>query len=118
MAFHMLSAGEGDALIVARLLNSVCSAYLVDVMIEARSSMEMFQLAEATLHECAARGEAEGQFQGSTQGLIAIQQVLTLHDKQLLDVPAWVLAEAQTRLARLLDRDGLSPIVPGPTLST
>jgi hypothetical protein len=112
MAYHMLATGRGNTSIIAQLFSAIYCAYFVDCATQGWSDLEMFRLAEATLHECAVRGKTGGRFEGAPEGMIAIQQVLVLRDQQLLSVPAYTIADAQTRLARFLASDDISPFAP------
>jgi hypothetical protein len=112
MAYHMLVTGRGNTSIIGQLFSTIYCAYFVDDATRGRSDPEMFRLAEAALHECAVRGKTEGRFEGSPDGMIAIQQVLVLRDRQFLSVPAYIVADAQTRLARFLASDDISPLAP------
>ncbi|QQK03788.1 hypothetical protein JFN94_06395 [Burkholderia anthina] len=112
MAYHSLATGGGNASIIAQLFSAVYCAYFVHEATEGRANLDVFRVAEAALHDCAIRGKAEGKFTTATDGMIAVQKVLTLRDEQLLNVSAHVIADAQARLAKFLTNDLLSPIAP------
>ncbi|MFP6557783.1 hypothetical protein WJ542_05520 [Paraburkholderia sp. B3] len=112
MAYHMLVTGQGNLSIIGQLFSAIYCAYFVDDVTQGRSDPDMFRLAETALHECAVRGKAEGRFEGSSEGMIAIQRVLSLRDQQFLSAPAYIIADAQTRLARFLASDDISPFAP------
>ncbi|MDN7701339.1 hypothetical protein R0290_13715 [Burkholderia semiarida] len=112
MAFHTLVNGEGSGSAVAQLFGAVYGAYYVHEATVGRTDLDAFRLAEAALHDCAVRGKAEGKFTTTADGMAAIQKVLIFRDEQLLNLPAYIIADAQARLSEFVVNDSLSPIVP------
>ncbi|MBY4801991.1 hypothetical protein K6W78_18480 [Burkholderia cepacia] len=112
MAYHTLAPGEGNGSVVAWLFSTIYCAYFVHEATEGRTDLDLFRVAEAVLHDCAVRGKAEGKFTTTADGMIALQKVLALRDEQLLNVPTYVIVDAQARLSEFVTNDLLSPIAP------
>ncbi|AWY65027.1 hypothetical protein A8H36_07060 [Burkholderia thailandensis] len=112
MAYHTLASREGNGSVVAQLFSAVYGAYFTHEATEGRTDLDWFRVAEAALHDCAVRGKAEGKFTTTADGMIAVQKVLVVRDEQLLNLPSYIIADAQARLAAFLANDLLSPIVP------
>lgn len=113
-AYYALTAGEGDALTVAHLLDVVYTAYFINEMIEGKFPIEVFSVARAALHECAVSGECSGNFDVPIAVQTEIQLVLSLYLYHLTRVPVFIHTSAEERAALCLSPKSSSTILREP----
>ncbi|WP_141715789.1 hypothetical protein [Burkholderia ubonensis] len=92
------------------MFHAIYVAYFVHEAIVGRRNLDVFRVADAALHESAARGKASDVWEISDDGSAAIERVLLMHDQQLTNAPVHIIASAQERPDRFLTTDELSPI--------
>ncbi|MDN7587262.1 hypothetical protein [Burkholderia seminalis] len=105
------SGNNGTTDAVSKVFQTIYLAYFVHEATVGRRDLDQFRVAEATVVECAVAGKKTGTFTVPADGRAAIEHVLLMHDRQLANVPAHVIASAHARLAQFVATDKLSPIV-------
>ncbi|WP_143135834.1 hypothetical protein [Burkholderia ubonensis] len=110
LALASLQTGNGSTDAIGKLFHAIYVAYFVHEATVRRRDLDVFRIAEAALHESAARGKASDVWEISDDGRAAIERVLLMHDQQLTNAPVHVISSAQERLDRFLTTDELSPI--------
>jgi hypothetical protein len=111
LALATLRSGKGGSDTVGRLFHAIYVSYFVHEATTGRVDLDVFRAAEAALQGSAVRGKGNGVCDISGDGCTAVEQVLTIHDRQLESIPRHVIENAQKRLDRFMSTDDLSPIV-------
>lgn len=110
LALASLQSGSGTPDAVSKVFQTIYLAYFVHESTVGRHDLDQFRVAEAAVVECAVAGKKAGIFEIPAAGRAAVEHILLMHDRQLANVPAHLIATAHTRLAQFVATDKLSPI--------
>ncbi len=110
LALTSLQSGNGTTDAVSKVFQTIYVAYFIHEATVGRRDLDQFRVAETAVVECAVAGKKTGAFEIPTSGRTAVEHVLLMHDQQLANVPAHVIASAHVRLAQFVATDKLSPI--------
>lgn len=110
LALASLQSGHGTPDALSTVFQTIYLAYFVHEAVVGRQDLDQFRAAEAAVVDCAVAGKKNGAFEIPAEGRAAVEHVLLVHDQQLANVPAHVIAAAHVRLAQFVAGDKLSPI--------
>ncbi|WP_124885174.1 hypothetical protein [Burkholderia stagnalis] len=110
LALASSRSGSGSSDAVSKVFQTIYITYFIHEATVGRQDLDQFRVAEAALVECAATGKNTGAFEIPANGRTAVEQILLMHDWQLANVPAHVIASAHVRLAQFIATEKLSPI--------
>jgi len=110
LALASLQGGNGTPDAVSKVFQTIYIAYFIHEATIGRQDLDQFRAAEAAVVECAVAGKKTGTFEIPASGRAAVEHILLMHDQQLTDVPAHVIASAHVRLAQFIATEKLSPI--------
>ncbi|MDF3086380.1 hypothetical protein [Burkholderia sola] len=110
LALALLQSGNGTSDAVSKVFQTIYVAYFVHEATVGRHDLEQFRVAETAVVACAVTAKKTGAFEIPTDGRTAVESILLMHDQQLTNVPAHVIATAHVRLAQFIATEKLSPI--------
>ncbi|KVG35087.1 hypothetical protein WK72_21555 [Burkholderia ubonensis] len=110
LALASLHAGNGTPDALSKVFQTIYLAYFVHEATVGRHNLDQFRMAEAAVVDCAVAGKKTGIFEIPAADRAAVEHVLLMHDQQLTNVPAHVIATAHVRLAQFITTEKLSPI--------
>lgn len=110
LALASLQSGSGSTDAVSKVFQTIYVAYFVHEATIGRQDLDQFRVAEAAVVECAIVAKKTGTFEIPTSGRAAVEHILLMHDQQLTNVAAHLIASAHVRLAQFVATDKLSPI--------
>ncbi|ARK91041.1 hypothetical protein [Burkholderia pseudomallei] len=104
------SGNNGTTDAVSKIFQTIYVAYFIHEATVGRHDLEQFRVAETAVVECAVAAKKTGAFEIPSSGRTAVEHILLMHDRQLTNVPAHLIATARTRLAQFVATEKLSPI--------
>ncbi|MBR7958857.1 hypothetical protein KDW41_00130 [Burkholderia vietnamiensis] len=110
LALASLQNGSGTADTISKVFQTIYLAYFVHEATVGRHDLDKFRMAEAAVVECAVAAKKTGAFEIPASGRASVEHILLMHDQQLANVPAHVIATAHVRLAQFIATEKLSPI--------
>ncbi|WP_157130321.1 hypothetical protein [Burkholderia cenocepacia] len=110
LALAALQSGSGSADAISKVFQTIYIAYYIHETTVGRDDLDQFRAAEAAVVECAVAVKKTGAFEILASGRAAVEHILLMHDHQLANVPAHVIATAHVRLAQFIATEKLSPI--------
>ncbi|HDR9101087.1 TPA: hypothetical protein QDB15_005693 [Burkholderia vietnamiensis] len=110
LALASLQSGNGTADAISKVFQTIYLAYFIHEATVGRHELDQFRAAEAAVVECAVAVKKTGAFEIPADGRAAVEHILLMHDQQLANVPAHVIASAHVRLAQFITTEKLSPI--------
>lgn len=110
LALASLQSGSGTTDATAKVFQTIYIAYFIHEATVGRQDLDQFRVAEAAVVECAVAGKKTGAFEIPASGRAAVEHILLVHDHQLANVPAHIVASAHVRLAQFIATEKLSPI--------
>lgn len=112
LALVALRQGQGNADLIAELLKTVYVAYDLLIPDQRSAHAGQFARAEASIKAVIKHAAVTDEWRLAEEECEGVEQILGLHDKQLVTLPKHLIDSAKQRLMRVLAKGSFPDMVP------